>query len=798
MPLFQHVMVGTPAARPLRRRPTSTRPPGSSRRARRSTTELRPGRPRRLGQQPRCATAARRARASRARRSPPASATAAGSGSPSRVDVVDRLDREGLLPAIVFIFSRVGCDAAVTQCLGANLRLTTPDERDEIYAFVEEHCRHLPDDDLHVLGYHDFLDGLTRGVAAHHAGMLPTFKECVEELYVRGLCKVVFATETLALGINMPARTVVIEKLTQVERRDPRRHHAGGVHPADRPGRAPRPRRRGPRRRAVAAGDEPARGGRPRLHPHLPAALVVPAVVQHGRQPRAPVRPASAPASCSSSRSRSSRPTRPSSGWPGSCARARTRSTGYAEAATCHLGDFMEYAALRRTDLRRREGRRPGPHGRPPRGGAGVAGAAQARRRDRGAGRQVRRLRRGGRPGHPATRARGPYVVTADRQARRLAHDRLPDAGGGDDPAAGAARLQRPQPADAARPRLGPARRAPTASHRLRRPASHRAGDGPRDGRHAEREIDRLRAELKAHPCHAAAPTARTTPGGPSAGSSSTATPKTLKRRVEQRTNTVARQFDRVCEVLTALDYLDGDTVTERGRHLRRIYSDMDLRRRRVPARRASGTTSTPSELAAALSVAGLRGAPGRRRVARRAMPGGRCAGRRSREMVRLWGELDALEREHQLDFLREPDLGFAWAAYRWAEGDDLDDVLGVSGPGGRRLRALDEAAARPRRPGRRRRRRRTAARDRARGRRRAAPRRRRLLASSTERPRATRSAWAAGHRVHERAERRARTSRSRLDQPLRVGRGRAGAPASGQPRSRSRATATTCGATAR
>src|SRR5688572_16855646 len=134
---------------------------------------------------------------------------------PSRVDVVERLDREGLLPAIMFIFSRVGCDAAVTQCLSANVRLTSPAERDEIHAFVEERCRHLPDDDLHVLGYHDFLDGLTRGVAAHHAGMLPTFKQCVEELFVRGLCKVVFATETLALGINMPARTVVIEKLTK-------------------------------------------------------------------------------------------------------------------------------------------------------------------------------------------------------------------------------------------------------------------------------------------------------------------------------------------------------------------------------------------------------------------------------------------------------------------------------------------------------------------------------------------------------------------------------------------------------
>ena len=129
--------------------------------------------------------------------------------------MIDRLDRDGLLPAIVFIFSRVGCDAAVTQCLNAGVRLTSPEERDTIHELVEESCRDLPDEDRHVLGYHDFLDGLTRGVAAHHAGMLPAFKQVVEELYIRGLCKVVFATETLALGINMPARTVVIEKLSK-------------------------------------------------------------------------------------------------------------------------------------------------------------------------------------------------------------------------------------------------------------------------------------------------------------------------------------------------------------------------------------------------------------------------------------------------------------------------------------------------------------------------------------------------------------------------------------------------------
>ena len=190
--------------------PTSTPPPASSRRAPRSTTSCSRS-PATTGPAAGSRTGVRRGEPRR-----PAQRQV-GNGRrvwiPSRVDVIDRLDREGLLPAIVFVFSRVGCDAAVTQCLNAGIRLTKPEERDEIFAFVEESCRHLPPDDLQVLGYHDFLDGLTRGVAAHHAGMLPAFKQCVEELYVRGLCKVVFATETLALGINMPARTVVIEKL---------------------------------------------------------------------------------------------------------------------------------------------------------------------------------------------------------------------------------------------------------------------------------------------------------------------------------------------------------------------------------------------------------------------------------------------------------------------------------------------------------------------------------------------------------------------------------------------------------
>ena len=135
--------------------------------------------------------------------------------TPSRYEVVSVLDHSALLPAIVFVFSRAGCDAAVAQCLRSALRLTDDDERDRIAEVIDRRTADLSDSDLMVLGYYEWREGLLRGVAAHHAGMLPIFRHTVEELFTAGLTKVVYATETLALGINMPARTVVLERLVK-------------------------------------------------------------------------------------------------------------------------------------------------------------------------------------------------------------------------------------------------------------------------------------------------------------------------------------------------------------------------------------------------------------------------------------------------------------------------------------------------------------------------------------------------------------------------------------------------------
>ncbi|CAB4561141.1 unannotated protein [freshwater metagenome] len=133
----------------------------------------------------------------------------------SRAEIIEKLQRENLLPAITFIFSRIGCDSAVKQCLQAGLRLTSPQEREEIRATALEYTQNIAEEDLEVLGFTAWLTALERGIAAHHAGLLPSFKGAVEDLFQRGLVKAVFATETLALGINMPARTVVLEKLVK-------------------------------------------------------------------------------------------------------------------------------------------------------------------------------------------------------------------------------------------------------------------------------------------------------------------------------------------------------------------------------------------------------------------------------------------------------------------------------------------------------------------------------------------------------------------------------------------------------
>jgi ATP-dependent RNA helicase HelY len=135
--------------------------------------------------------------------------------TPRRSELLQALERDDLLPVIVFIFSRAACDDAVHQCRRDGLLFTTPEERREIESIAEARLTGFSREDLQALEYADFLDCLRRGLAMHHAGMVPAFREIVEVCFERNLLAVVFATETLALGVNMPARSVALEKFSK-------------------------------------------------------------------------------------------------------------------------------------------------------------------------------------------------------------------------------------------------------------------------------------------------------------------------------------------------------------------------------------------------------------------------------------------------------------------------------------------------------------------------------------------------------------------------------------------------------
>ncbi|MEP6817362.1 MAG: helicase-related protein, partial [Marmoricola sp.] len=520
---------------------------------------------------------------------------------------------------------------------------------------------------------HEFLDGLTRGVAAHHAGMLPKFKECVEELFLRGLCQVVFATETLALGINMPARSVVIEKLSKWN---------GETHADITPGEYTQLTGRAGRRGIDVEGHGVVLW-QPGLEPKSVAGLAstrtyplkssfrpsynmaVNLVRQFGReQARELLEQSFAQFQADKAVVGLARQLHKSQG----------ALDGYVEAATCDRGDFMEYAGLRR------------------RLSDAEAAQAKSRRHDRRreAEESVESLRPGDVIEVPAGKYSGiavvidpgvradrdgprPYVLTVDKHARRLSMVDFPT------PVSTMTRLKVPRNFNARDPQ---ARRDLASTLRQRtkdlpppRQASSSSEHGPTASGGGP-EVEDLRARLRDHPCHSC-PDRENHARWAERWFKLDRDSKTLRRRIEQRTNTIARRFDRICEVLTELDYLveqDGvTTVTAKGQRLMRIYAELDLVASEA-LEHGLWDDLSPSGLAAALSALVYE--------SRRAddsgpprLPGGNVK-QAMADTVRLWGDLEALQREHRIEFSREPDLGFAFAAYRWAEGDDLDDVL--------------------------------------------------------------------------------------------------------------------------
>ena len=582
---------------------------------------------------------------------------------PSRVDVIERLDAEGLLPAITFIFSRAGCDAAVAQCLRSGMRLLGAPERAEVRAYVEARCAEIPEEDLMVLGYHEWLEGLERGVAAHHAGMLPTFKEVVEHLFVNGLVKAVFATETLALGINMPARSVVLEKLTKWN---------GETHADVSPGEFTQLTGRAGRRGIDVEGHAVVlwqTGFDPRALAGLASTRTYPLrssfrpsynmavnlVGQVGRE-RAREMLESSFAQFQADRA--------VVGIARQVRRNEEALTGYAEALTCELGDFDEYAGLRRA-LSDREADLS-------RAGAANRKAAAAASLEHLRPGDVIRVPSGRRAGLAVVldpgRAAGlegprPTVLTADRQVRKLSVIDFPV------PVESLHRLRIPKSFN---PR-NPAQRRDLAST-LRNTGLEDAPRRRRDRSEAadDAELARLRAELRAHPCH----------GCPEREDHARWAERyfrlrrdtdALQRRVRGRTHTISRTFDRICALLDELGYLQGDAVTPAGRRLAAIYTELDLLTAEC-LRAGIWEGLSAAELAACVSALVFESRQPDDAATPR-LPGGRSRAALA-EMVRIWGAVEERQKEHRVDSPREPDLGFAWAAFRWASGHALEPVL--------------------------------------------------------------------------------------------------------------------------
>jgi ATP-dependent RNA helicase HelY len=339
---------------------------------------------------------------------------------------------------------------------------------------------------------------------------------------------------------------------------------------------------------------------------------------------------------------------------------------GYAEAATCDRGDFMEYAALRHriSELDKNAARSR----RADRRQEVLESLAQLHRGD------VIEVPGGKFAGYAVVLDRGtssdgprPQVLTSEKQARRLSVVDFPS------PVTALSRLRIPRQFNARNPQMRRdlASTLRSATHDLAPPPPSRTTRNAPASRE-DREIDDLRRQLRDHPCHDC-PDREDHARWAERWFKLDRDAKTLQRRVDQRTNTVARQFDRVCDVLETLGYLADDDVTDLGKPLRRIYSELDLV---VAEALRIGVLDglSPSALASALSTLVYESRRPEDVVSPR-VPGGDTQ-RVVDELERLWRELSAVERDHRLDFLRRPDAGLAWAAYRWTEGDDLGEVL--------------------------------------------------------------------------------------------------------------------------
>ena len=567
--------------------------------------------------------------------------------TPRRPELVERLAEEHLLPAIYFIFSRNACDDAVTQCLRDGLRLTDAAERRELRKIAERHLVALSDADLDVLGYDEWLAGLEAGIAAHHAGLVPPMKEAVEEAFCSGLVKVVFATETLSLGINMPARSVVIEKLSKFtgERHEP-------LTPGEYTQLAGRAGRRGIDDRGYAVVC---------WNPFVAFEQVASLASRRTYALRSSFRPTYNMAvnlvqRCTPEAARhllnlsfaQYHADRDVVALERQLTRVKGRHAELLRIIDEGPGDVREYRDLvaifdaRRRDLSgnrnaRVEALRPGDvvH-------VKWAGSVAILRQDRGksparvmgvtAQRRVVRLTaedfRTGPTRIAAIELPRPFEPRSpkflEEVAQRLANVVLDTNSQGDDPAQGLVDAEQAVS-------MHPCHKLRNLSQRLR----------------ALSQLDRLERDL-----------ART------------------ERRVDGRSETLARTFDRVLGLLESWGYVSDWELSDAGRMLARLYTEGDLIFAEA-ARTGLLDGLTMPEIAAVVSclVFERRGLDGGIPMPPRRWPtktvSARCKG-----IDKIWKDLHLAERDAQLPETRQPDPGFTAAIYGWVNGIDLAKLL--------------------------------------------------------------------------------------------------------------------------
>ena len=614
----------------------------------------------------------------------PRGGAGAGARPMRRPEVVELLDDAALLPAIMFIFSRAGCEGAVQQCSWARLRLTDDHERREIRAVLDEQLSEIPVEDEEVLGLPAFRRAVMDGYAAHHAGMLPMLKTVVEELFARGLLKVVFATETLALGINMPARSVVLEKLVKFN----------GVEHADlTPGEYTQLTGRAGRRGIDTEGHAVIVGG-PRFDATAAASLA--------SRRTYPLRSAFRPTPNMAvnlldrfdlARARETLETsfaqfQADRSVVGLARRARELEdtvADYRSAITCEHGDLLEYAGIQEAiSSREKELSR--------------ARAAADRDRTRSV---LGDLRRGEIIALPGGKRRG-YAVVLDVDRHVLGGPQIDllDTEGrrrslrpGDVPSPPAVidsmRLPRSETLGSGKVRKDTAaalrQRLSGQDDDARREVRRRAGRTPSTAAD-DPQLKDLRARLAAHPC-AACDDLESHLRWVGRWRKSRGELEGVQRRIAGRTSSLARRFDRLTDLLLELGYLErtgpDDTgeagtgeaelvPTASGMRLRRLFSDRDLLIAQCLEHEAWDGLDAAG-LAAVVSAAVHETRRDDRAPELIPDP---AVGAALEASARLATELQAAEARHGIDPTTPPDPALSALMHRWARGAHLAAAL--------------------------------------------------------------------------------------------------------------------------